>query len=84
MTKTREEFEAEYNGGDISELILYGRLSIECHCDWGLCEGWKMTSIDRLPDDLYLYGNTSSEIAVALWHRLELLNKLKQDGKNVD
>jgi hypothetical protein len=84
VSKTRAEFESEYNNGDIAPLLQRGRLSIECYCDDDGCDGWKMSAIDRLPEDLYLYGNSSSEVAFALWHRLGLLNQLKLDGKTID
>lgn len=79
MTKTREEFEAEYNGGDIMPLLRHGRLSIECRCDWEFCDGWKMTHLDSLSEDIANYGNTPSQIAAAIAHRLDLL-----DGKKID
>jgi hypothetical protein len=81
MAKTREEFEAEYNGGVIMPLLLDGRLSIECRCDWEKCHGWKMSHLDHLEDDVDLYGNTSSEIESAIAHRLEVLSKANLEEK---
>jgi hypothetical protein len=81
VTQTREEFESEYNGGDIRALLLYGRLSIECRCDWELCSGWKMTHLDQLEDDLNLYGNTPSEVEAAVAHRLKLVSEFELEPK---
>lgn len=78
--KTREEFESEYNGGIILPLLLEGRLSIECRCDWESCCGWKMSHTDWLSDDILLYGNTPKEVEEALAHRLEVVSKVKLDG----
>lgn len=79
MVTTREEFESEYNAGGIKELVLHGRLSIECRCSEDMCEGWKMTHLDWLQDDIDLYGNTELEIATAISHRDELLKKESKD-----
>lgn len=81
MAITREEFEAQYNGGDIMPLLLKGRLSIECRCDWEECDGWKMTSLEQLDDDLKLYGNTLTEVAVATMHHVELVSQFKLGEK---
>lgn len=81
MTKTRAEFEAEYNGGDIMPLLLHGRLSLECRCGENICGGWKMTHLNHLDDDIQLYGNTTSEVASALSHRLDLVSQEILDPK---
>lgn len=77
-TETRKEFEARWNDGIIMPSVRRGRLSIECHEDHSdypelECSGWKMSSVESLDDDLFLYGNTSIEVAVAVVHRDELL-----------
>lgn len=85
MAIAREEFEAQYNGGNIIPLLLEGRLSIECRCDWEECTGWKMSHVDYLSDDVKLHVNTFDEVRAALDHRLELVSKFKldPDGKKI-
>ena len=81
MNQTREEFESEYNDGDIMPFLLAGRLSIECRCDDENCKGWKMSDLTRLSDDLTLYGNTLSEVHRAVDHRLNRISIFKLRGK---
>ena len=81
MSKTRAEFEAEYNDGKLRDLLLYGRLSIECRCEWDQCSGWKMTQLDRLSDDIKFQHNTPDEVQEAIDHRLTLVDQFKLEPK---
>jgi hypothetical protein len=84
-TQTRREFETEYNGGDIKYMVIHGRLSIECPCDYEACTGWKMTHLDNLADDALLYGVTPEQITMALAHRLDLVAQFKlEEERNLE
>jgi len=86
---TRQQFEAHWNGGDIMDAVMGGRLSIECHenelPNWDNpheCHGWKMSSIDWLADEIELYGATQAEADAATKHRNQLLDRYDTGGRH--